>query len=153
MIRCLPKGVCSWDFVLDQDGLLAEVSFKLWSEKGVIERRGRVLDIHKNGLFSGEWSLLHEGQEVATADKASAFQRRFEIKKGLDEWQLRPESALGRSFLILRSNEAIGRIAPMHPFTRRATIEMYVPEYDADLMTFCFWLVVLTWRRAASGGG
>ena len=150
MIRCLPKGVCSWDFILEKDGIWAEVNFARLKEKGTIEMGEHVFEIHKNGPLSGEWTLLQDGQEVASANKVSVFKRTFEVRKGLDEWQLRAESVLGRSFLIIRSNQAIGRIAPMHGLTRRSTIEMYVTEYDTEIVAFSFWLVILMWRRAAS---
>lgn len=150
MIRCLPKGVCSWNFILEGDGILAELTYGSFKEKGTIVLNGYSYEVNKPSMMSGEWTLTQAGREIATARKESVFKRTFSVTMGLDEWQLRAESSLGRSFLIVRSNKMIGQISPMHPFTRRAKIEMVNPEYDGKLVAFSFWLVALMWRRAAS---
>ena len=151
MIRCLPKGVCSWNYALEGDGVFASVELNVWKEEGAIILDDNRLGIQKDGLFNGRWTLWQDELVVAFATKTSAFQRTFEIKKSLDHLTLRPESALGRSFLIERSNQVTGRIFPDHAFTRRASIDMKTMHFDAQLIAFSFWLVVLTWRRTASG--
>lgn len=149
-INCLPQGVCSWNFMLDGEGVLAETTVSMLKESGTMVINGQVYDIKKNGVLSGEWILSQGDVVLAVGSKASVFKRSFEISTGPDQWQLHPESALGRTFKIIRSNEVIGRISPMHPFTRRATIEMLQPGHELQLVIFSFWLVILIWRRAAS---
>jgi hypothetical protein len=63
---------------------------------------------------------------------------------------LRAESPLGGSFSVDRGRNVIARIAPDHPFTRRASIEVLTDKWDFAIMSFLFWLVVLMWRRAQS---
>lgn len=152
MIRCLPKGVCSWDYIVEGEGMLAEVTYGTFKEKGTLVLNGQSFEVSKLSMLSGEWVLTQSGTRIASATKQSAFKRTLSITKGLDQWQLRAESALGRSFLIIRSNKMIGEISPMHAFTRRASIEMMSSEYDTELVAFSFWLVALMWRRSSSNG-
>ena len=150
MIRCLPTGVCSWNFIVEGAGHQASLEFNWFSESGVITVDGNRFEVIKNGMLSGEWSLARNGVEIARADKISVFKRTFIIQRGLDEHILKPASPLGRRFVIERGYEHVARIAPDHAFTRRATINVEAQQYDHEIVFFAFWLVVLMWRRAAS---
>jgi hypothetical protein len=147
MIRCIPKGLCSWDFSLAGEGHHASLEFNWKGEQGVITADGIPFDVRKHGVFSGHWTLDHDGQSVASAEKSSAFTRSLEIRGAEDILLLRAESALGRSFRIERSAEVIVTIRPDHVFTRRATIETLGQKWDFRLVCFAFWLVVLMWRH------
>lgn len=156
MIRCIPRGICSWDFLLDGEGHQASLELSLLSEQGAVTVDGIRFDIQKHGVFSGHWTLRHEGMEVASAQKSNAFTRTFGIQDPSGHLVLGAESALGRSFRLQRSGEVIATISPDHVFTRRATINILAEPWDYPTIAFSFWLVVLTWRRAArssAGGG
>ena len=151
MIRCLPKGICSWDFLLEGDGHRADLHFDLVREQGSMTADDTPYGIHKHGLFSGEWTLDRAGQgTVASAIKSSAFSRTFEVRHSLDSLLLRAESMLSRSFRVERSGLEYAKIITDHAFTRRATIEVLSDAYHFPTVGFAFWLVVLVWRRAAS---
>ena len=150
MIRCQPKGICSWNFFLEGDGHRASLDFNWLSEQGAIIADGTPFDVQKHGVFSGQWTLNHAGKQIATAQKSTVFTRTFEILAPDGTLVLRAESPFGRSFRIERSGEVIATIAPVHPFTRRATIATGVPDGDFTTISFSFWLVVITWRRAAN---
>lgn len=149
MIRCKPNGICSWDFLLDGDGHHAFLEFNWLSEQGAITADGVPFEIKKHGMLSGHWTLGHAGKEVAFAQKSTPFTRAFEIQDAGGAFLLRAESPLGRSYRAEQSGDAIATFYPDHPFTRRATIEILAPKWDFATVTFSFWLVVLTWRRAA----
>lgn len=157
MIHCQPKGICSWNFFLEGDGHRASLAFNWLSEQGTITADRTTYEVHKHGAFSGQWTLDQAGKQVVTAQKSNAFARTFEIQALDESLVLRAESPFGRSFRIERLDEVIARIAPVHPFTRRATIEKRGPDDDFTTIAFSFWLVVITWRRAANnssaGGG
>jgi hypothetical protein len=150
MIRCKPKGICSWDFLLDGEGHHASLVFNWVGEQGFITADGRPFEVRKHGAFSGHWTLNQGRESVASAQKTSAFTRTFEIQNAEDNLVLSAESALGRSFRVERSGEVIATITPDHAFTRRATIETFSQKWDFPSVCFAFWLVVLIWRRAAS---
>ncbi len=149
MIRCKPKGICSWDFFLDGEGHHASLDFNWLSEQGAITADGTSFEVCKHGVLSGQWTLDHEGKHVTTAQKSSAFTRTFEIQDLHGTLLLRAESPFGRGFRIERSDDVIATIARDHVFTRRATVETLGQNYDFTAISFSFWLVVLTWRRAA----
>lgn len=150
MIRCKPKGICSWDFNLEGEGHSASVEFNWVGEQGAITADDIRFEVRKHGAFSGRWTLDYHLAPVAEARKPSAFARTFEIHGGEDTLVLRAESALGRGFRVERSGELIATIRPDHAFTRRAAIDTSGPGCDFPRLCLAFWLVVLTWRRAAS---
>jgi hypothetical protein len=150
MIRCKPKGICSWNFFLDGEGHQATLEFNWLGEQGNITADGIPLVVHKHGVFSGHWTLDREGKEIASGQKSSALTRTFEIQDQNDTLVLRAESAFGRSFRIERSGDLIATVTTDHAFTRRATIEILDQKWDFTTICFSFWLVVLIWRRAAS---
>jgi len=150
MIRCIPKGLCSWDFSLDGEGHQASLEFNWIGEQGAITLDDVLYDVRKHGVLSGHWTLDCGRESVASAQKSSAFTRTFEIRCAEDALLLRAASALGRSFRVERSEEVVVTIAPDHAFTRRASIETLGQKCDFRIVCFAFWLVVLMWRRAAS---
>src|SRR5262245_45454905 len=150
MIRCTPKGVCSWDFRLEGEGHSAVVEFDWLGERGAITADGVAFEVRKHGVFSGRWTLDRDGGAEVTAQKSSAFTRTFEIEGPGGTVLLSAESAFGRSFQVERLGEVVAAIRPDHAFTRRATIELPGRRGDFPTLCFAFWLVVLTWRRAAS---
>ena len=150
MIRCIPRGVCSWDFVLDGEGHQGSLEMSIFSEQGAIVVDGMRFAIHKQGMISGRWTLEHEDSEVASAQKSTAFTRSFEIQDPSGDLLLCAESAFGRSFRLEREdNNVMATIRPDHAFTRRATIEILTEPWDLPTVYFSFWLVALMWRRAA----
>ena len=149
MIRCKPKGICSWDFFLDGEGHHASLDFNWLGEQGAISVDGTSFEVCKHGVLSGQWTLDDAGKHVATAQKSTAFTRTFEIQGAHGTLVLRALSSFGRSFCIERSDDVIATITPDHAFTRRATIETHAKNCDFTTTSFSFWLVVLTWRRAA----
>lgn len=150
MIRCLPTGICSWNFSLEGAGHHADLEFRSFSDQGMLTMDGITFDVNKPSPFSGHWTLDRGGSSIASARKTSALTRTIEIQTAShDLVTLRPESSLGRSFRVERSGVVISRISPDHPFTRRATIESFPEGLDFPTVCFLFWLVALMWRRNA----
>ena len=148
-IRCLPKGICSWHFDLTGDQHRGTLELSWVKESGSISINEMSFDIQKHGIFSGHWTLRHDGNEVASAKKTSAFTRTFELEDPAGKLLLSAESAFQRSFHLQRDGEVVARMFPDHPFTRRAKIEIAAQDWDAPIIYFSFWLVVLMWRRAS----
>lgn len=150
IIRCQPKGMCSWNFLLKGEDHHASLEFNWFTEQGAIIADGIPFKVHKHGISSGYWTLGDDGDPFASAQKSSAFTRTFEIQNTHDTLVVRAESAFGRSFRVERSGDAIAMIKPDHAFTRRSTIEILGQKWEFPTICLAFWLVVLTWRRAAS---
>lgn len=148
MIRCNPRGICSWTYLLDGDGHRAEAGFNWVGEQGHLLIDGRHHEVRKPSWLRGEWQLLGDSGLLVHARKSSAFRRNFELTSaGGGQNHLKAASVFGRSMSLLGS-DASCVIAPVHSFTRRATIEGEIRDFR--LAAFAFWLTVLLWRRAAN---
>ncbi len=152
MIHCEPKSVLSWNFELSGNDFKASVKLNRLKEEGTILLNNTTFTVQKNGLFKGQWSLLKEGQEIASAIKTAALFRAFEVKTSTGDYEVIAESSMKRSFLIKNKNKVIGSITPNSAFTRKARIEMEVNDSDAQLVVFAFWLTIMMWRRASRSG-
>ncbi|QEG36910.1 hypothetical protein [Bythopirellula goksoeyrii] len=147
MIRCTPLGICSWNFDLSADGHSARSEFNWCSEQGALTIDGNVHEVHKHGFLSGCWTLDEHATVVVTAQKSSAFTRTFELSATEDTIFLRAASLFGRT-MVLEGSGFDAVIAPVHSFTRRATIEGTIADFR--IACFAFWLTALLWRRAAN---
>ncbi|HEX8340058.1 MAG TPA: hypothetical protein VF624_04040 [Tepidisphaeraceae bacterium] len=149
MLICTPSSVCSWDFRVARGAdLVATLTFDFWSEQGTIACDGVAYDVRKHGPGSGKWTLESNGAVAAEANKASVFMRVFDLRVTDHAYAVRARSVATRSFNVLHDGDVIGTIRPAHAFTRRAVIEC--DRRFGDLgQAFAFWLIVLTWRRAA----
>jgi hypothetical protein len=74
--------------------------------------------------------------------------RSFDVRAGGVQLTVKAQSSFTRSFEILSDDSVVGTIRPVHPFTRRASIECG-PSVPELVQLFSFWLAALTWRRAA----
>jgi len=153
MIRCKPKGICSWDFYLDGDGHHATLEFNWAGEQGSITADGLRFEVQRHGGFRGRWTLDDAGRETASAQQATTIIPTFEINDDNDSHVLCAECAFGRSFRLERSGDVIATVCTDHAFTRRATIDVRGQKLEFTIVSFAFWLVVLTWRRAANSSG
>ncbi|WP_164104568.1 hypothetical protein [Candidatus Laterigemmans baculatus] len=146
MIRCIPKGLCSWNYRLHAGGHSARIEINWTSEQGALEIDGERYEIQKHGPLSGHWTLTAGSKQLASAKKISAFTRTIELDTESGTVTLSAESAFGRTMLLAGAGfDAV--IAPAHPFTRRASITGTIGDFRT--VCFAFWLTVLLWRRAA----
>ena len=149
MLTCVPKSLCSWDYrVLGAIGP-ATLTFNYFTEQGSIALNHMVLAVRKHGPLSGYWTLERDGEIFAHARKPSAMFRVFEVTAADLQFIVTAGSPFTRCCDILSGDRVVGSIRPVHAFTRRAIIECSadVPEL-AQL--FSFWLIAITWRRAAN---
>ena len=149
-MTCIPQSLCTWNFrVLEATAGPAALTFNFLSEQGSIFLGPAEFAVRKHGPLSGHWTLERDGRTDAEARKPSALFRSFEVKAESVSLIVKAQSALTRSFDILAGGRVAGTIRPAHPFTRRAFIEC-APEIPELAQLFSFWLVVITWRRAAN---
>lgn len=146
MIRCIPKGLLSWNFDINTNGHSASVEFDWMGEQGTITIDGESHDVHKHGVFSGHWTMDSNSTTVATAQKSSAFTRSFELATSSGGVILRAQSTFGRT-MLLEGPGFDGAITPDHPFTRQSSITGRISDFR--IACFAFWLTVLLWRRAS----
>ena len=158
MIRCLPRGICSWDYVLQSEEQNAILTFNWMTETGQISVGNEVFEVAKQGWLSGHWDLMDlpshfpnqgDGQSVlASGIKPSSFTRSYDVTVGSEKYLLQARSSLGRTFELLQGeSRLISEMAPDHPFTRRASIKTFDDEIPFVIHAFTFWLVGLMWKR------
>jgi hypothetical protein len=151
MIRCKPRSLFSWDFLLEGEGHTASMDINWLSEQGLIQADGVSYGIEKHGVFSGNWSMVVDGTrktEIAAALKSSVLGRALEISSPMGDLNLIPESMFSRRFRVERDGLVIARIIPEHMFTRRSKIELHGTDLDFPTICFSFWLVLISWRRS-----
>ena len=149
MLTCVPQTLCTWDFrAFGTSSDPALLTFNFFTEQGGISLGGSEFLVRKHGPMSGRWTVERDGTTYADAHKPRAMFRSFAVSSGEVELVLEAQSVLTRGYDILANGSVVGTIEPAHAFTRRAFVKCNssVPEL-AQL--FSFWLVVLTWRRAA----
>jgi hypothetical protein len=159
LIRCLPMGLCSWNFRLLRDGReVGRTEQRHWFEQGAVRTAEGACEVTKEGMLSGQWTLSRAGAPgvpgaaVATATKPSALFRRFRLGHESGGYELAAITPVTRPFELLGANGRVAVIRPDHPFTRRATIDAD-DALPLELAGFAFWLTAMLWKRAANSGG
>ena len=127
----------------------ASIVLNFFTEQGSIGFGATTFAVRKHGPLSGRWTLESEDQVIAEANKPDALFRTFEVRADHVRFTVRAQSAFTRSYDIALDEREVGVIRPAHPFTRRAFIEC-APDVPEIGQLFAFWLVVLTWKRAAN---
>jgi len=153
VLTCLPQSICSWNYsiTISDSDVTASVEFDFWSEQGSIILEPSCYGV-KHVWLSGEWSLESGDRVVAVAIKPNPLTRFFELSYDSQDLVLRAESPFTRSFLIEQDDRVLGTIQPMHPFTRRASIDCS-SSIAMSVQIFLFWLTVLMWKRSANNSG
>lgn len=147
MIRCLPQGICSWNYRLEGDGHSGETGLQVFRNGGELVVDGVWMQISKQGLLPASWELANGAGPIARASKPNPFTRRMEGHGPGGAFVLAAESAFGRTMsLEMPGGRAV--ISPDHPFTRRATITGDVRDFTT--LCFAFWLTAWMWRRTAN---
>jgi hypothetical protein len=150
MLTCVPLSLCSWDYeIRGARSGPATLTFNYFIEQGGIFTSEAEFSVRKHGPMSGHWTLESDREVLADAVKPSAMVRSFEVKSGDAHFDLTAHSVMTRSYDFVKNGSVVGTICPAHAFTRRAFIECgeSIPEIA---QIFAFWLVALTWRRAAN---
>lgn len=108
---------------------------------------GRYIEVAKQGFLSGSWNFVEGGSVIASAQKRNAFMRSFDVRLPSGSFVLEASTFATRGMKFYGPG-ADASIAPAHPFTRRASIDGSVPNFE--VAAIAFWLTALTWRRAAN---
>lgn len=147
MLEAIPKNIFSTNFRLQQQNkLLGEVDTSIWREKARIELEDGTYELYREGAFSGDFILEHDGKVVARASKPSAFQNNFEVELPNRRLVLRKLSAFNRRFGLFDGEKQIGSIYPLGVFTRRTNIDL-PGDWPLPIRIFLFWLAFVIWKR------
>jgi hypothetical protein len=148
MVQCTPLGICSWSFRLEGEGHGGVTELNSFGESGVVLVDGVSMAVQKLSFLTGEWQVRAGGMKVASAFKPSALLRFIEGEGPSGNFTLEAQSAISRVMLLRMGDGGQLQISPVHPFTRRASIQGEF--HDFTTVCFGFWLTAMLWRRAAS---
>lgn len=147
MLEAVPKNILSTNFRLQQHNqLVGEVETSIWREKAQLELEDGTYQLYREGPFSGDFLLEHNGKVVARASKPSALQNRFEVELPNRKLVLRKLSPWNRRFGLFEGEKQVGSIYPLGIFTRRSNIDLPT-EWSLAQRIFLFWLAFLIWKR------
>ena len=153
-LRIKLRSWFKWQFdVLDDNERVAFIDLKLFKEGAEMEIGGEPFRIYREGWVSGHFVLEAFRQEIARADKPSAFRRRFVVSFAGRRFILEAANPVGRTFVLHEEPKdgigvEVGRVAPVKWFKRDA-----VASFDEDLPVafdvFVIGLVLVMWKRAS----
>ena len=147
MLEAIPKNLFSTGFRLQQENrLVGEVDTSIWREKARVELEDGTYLLYREGHFSGDFILEHNGKLAARASKPSAFYNRFEVEVLGRLLILRRLSPWNRRFGLFDGDKQIGSIYPLTVFSRRAHIDLR-GDWPLPIRVFLFWLVFIIWKR------
>lgn len=158
MWEVIPKSWFSWNFKISEGPTtIADLDLSSWREKGSLHIGEDDYDIYRKGLISPTIFFEEKGKLLARAEKSSMFRRGFSIQIDGRDFVLERKSGFRRAFVLSNDLGAIGSVAPISIFTRKATADL--PEdLPVPIRLFVVWLVLLSWKRisqnsaGASGG-
>jgi len=118
------------------------------SERATFTVKDVTFEFYREGLM-GDFVLEFEGAALTRADKPSALTRRFVVRVEDQRYVLEAESTFKRAFLFRNEGDeaVLGRIAPKGVLSRRVTTDL-PEELPLPVQAFCFWLVLVLWKRA-----
>jgi hypothetical protein len=152
MLTAIPRHWFSWDFtLLEKDESLAKIDVSSWREKGTLTVANTTYRVYREGLFSGAFILESNGAVLARAEKPSALTRRVVVYFGNAQFELKPRSALSRTFQLLAGGTVVGSLSPSGFLSRRMDIELS-RELPLPIRAFVVWLTVVLWKRDSEGG-
>jgi len=146
LMKLIPKSWRSWDFTaFDGSHAVADFDISSWREKAILTVQGDQYSVYREGMMTGDFILQSvAGQELARAEKPSAFRRCFVIRHAGSSYTLRATSM--RQLTLFDGSREIGSISPDGFFTRRATVDL--PDaLPLPVRMFITWLAIILWKR------
>jgi hypothetical protein len=139
MLRVVPDGWFSYDFtVFDRRGMpVSRAELANWRETAKLEVGATRYKAHHKGWGSKQFVLEKEDGRV--------------FEHGGNRYEVEKESVWGSAFVIRREGVVrIGSVRGKGIFKREWIVEL-PEELLLEVRVFIVWLVVLLWKRAASG--
>jgi len=147
VLEAIPKNIFYTGFQFQQENqLLGELDSSIWREKASVELKDGTYLLYREGRFSGDFLIEHNGKVVARATKPSALYNTFEIKVAGRSLVLRKLSIWNRRFGLFDGDKQIGSIYPLSLFSRRAIVDLPA-DWPLPIRVFVFWLVFIIWKR------
>ena len=135
---------------MDGARTVAHIDASWWRERASLTVDGSTYQAYREGIMSGAYLLKCRGSKVASAKKPSMFYREFLVEHDGQRYTLRAKSVFERGFVLLKGAKRVGSITLESLFSYRANVNLPA-DLPLPVRVFVFWLVIVSWRRAASG--
>ena len=126
---------------------VTEVNVRWTREAGSFVLDGATFEVGRAGWANGDFFLSRDGEGLASADKPSAFRRRFVVDVDGESFELAAVSIWARTYELRRGTRRIGDIRRTSWWTNRADVDL--PEtLPMEVRVFITWLVLVMWKRS-----
>ena len=115
-------------------------------EAGSFQLVGESYSVGRRSLMGGDFFVEHIGRALATAEKPSAFLRRFVVTVEDETYELAARSAFHRGFVLRRRGQRVGSVEPNSLFSRSARTDL-PQQLSLPVQIFMTWLVLVLWKR------
>lgn len=148
MLRAYPQSWFSWKFKIVNEGGrdIAAIDIGWVRENGELRLGEKTYRLYREKLFGGAFIIEDDGQELARAEKPSAFLRSFAVAYGDRRFTLQAASAVVREFRLTENDELIGTVRPENALMRKAVIDLS-DSIELPVQIFLAWLVLVLWKR------
>ncbi|HSR43484.1 MAG TPA: hypothetical protein VLL48_14955 [Longimicrobiales bacterium] len=152
-LRAVPTSFFSWDYrVFQGDEEVALVDLAWLRERAWVTVDGEEYRIEREGIARGRWFLRSGDRVLASAEKPSAFRRRFDVTVTDRRFTLEPGAPWSRRFVLRHGARERGFIEPEGLLTRKARIDLPA-DLSLPVRIFLSFLVLVLWKRAHAAAG
>jgi hypothetical protein len=141
-------------YIISRDGTpVGEIDCAILGEKASITIGGAGYRAAREGFMSGAFFLAANDNRLVSAEKPSAFHRRFTVRSGSRTFTLSATAAFGRAYELSENEAHAGSIARQSFFSQKFSAEL-PDDLPLEVKAFLIWLVILLvrrQRRAAAG--
>jgi hypothetical protein len=147
MLHALPTSWLSSHFRLESDGRdIGRLALAAIRERATFTVKDVEFSFYRESM-AGDFVLDFQGSVLARAQKTSVLKRQFTLTFEDQSYTLSASSAFGRAFVLSEGEAEVGRVRPLKMFSNKAEIDL--PDaVPLPVQVFCFWLVVVLWKRA-----
>jgi hypothetical protein len=145
MLTARPKGWWSYDYDIFAGATpIAEARRAMFSERGALQVEGVAYSVARE---DGPWILRGPaGEELARAEKPSAWRDSFLVQVGGRELRLDRPSMWRKTFVLRQGEQPIGEIRQEAAWNRNAVIEL-PGELGRPVQVFLTLLTLFLWQR------
>ncbi len=149
MLYALPTSWFKPAFRLVRDGReVGHLTVSSFRERATFAVKDVEFTFYREGM-TGDFVLEFQESVLARAQKPSAFKQRFTLAFEGQSYALAPASWYGRTFVLREGDEEAGRVRPLSAFSNKTDLDL--PDaLPLPVQVFCFWLVLILWKRAAA---
>jgi hypothetical protein len=146
-MEAVQKRWFSNDFRLLRDGtVVAELDVAALRTRADLDVDGDRYRFYRDGALSGTYLMERAGHVLVRAEKPGMLRGRFTIHIRDRAYELRKQSAWGRTFVLHEDGAEVGTLRRRGFVIRRIQLDLPA-DWPLSVQAFIFWLALIVWRR------